>query len=130
MGASEKSHGRSNGMRNALTQRRATTLRHTLTDSEQQLWQRLRRRQVRGLRFRRQVPIGPYIADFACLEIALIIEIDGGQHAGSEYDRIRDAFLRKSGFRVLRYWSHDVLIRTDVVMEAIFSETLKEMPPP
>ena len=88
---------RSKGLRNALTQQRATTLRRSVTDSERHLWQRLRRRQLNGLRFRRQVPIGPYIADFACLEILLIVEVDGGQHADSAHDRTRDAYLIEQG---------------------------------
>ena len=125
MGAS--SHPQSNGMRNALTQRRATTLRRHATDAEVVLWQRLRRRQILGLRFRRQVPIGPYIADFACLESKIIIEIDGSQHLNSEHDRVRDRFLRECGFRLLRYWSHDVLRETDAVMEAIYKAV--KMPP-
>lgn len=114
-------------MRNALTQRRATTLRRHATDAEVVLWQRLRRRQILGLRFRRQVPIGPYIADFACLESKIIIEIDGSQHLNSEHDRVRDRFLRECGFRLLRYWSHDVLRETDAVMEAIYKAV--KMPP-
>ena len=114
-------------MRNALTQQRATSLRHELTDSEQHLWQQLRRRQIRGLRFRRQVPIGPYIADFACIDIALIIEVDGGQHFDSQHDRTRDQYLHAQGFRVLRFWSNDVLRQTDAVVEAIYQAT--QMPP-
>lgn len=114
-------------MRNALTQRRATSLRHSLTDSEQALWRLLRRRQINGLRFRRQVPIGPYIADFACLEISVVIEVDGSQHIDSEHDRVRDQYLKAQGFRLLRFWSNDVLRDTQSVAEAIYRAT--KMPP-
>jgi very-short-patch-repair endonuclease len=110
-------------MRNAQTQRWATALRHRLTDSEPHLWQRIRRRQIRGLRFRRQAAVGPYIADFACLEIALIIEVDGGQHIDSAHDWSRDEYLHAQGYRVLRFWSSDVLARTDAVLDSIYQAT-------
>jgi very-short-patch-repair endonuclease len=115
-------------MRNALAQRRATELRRQLTDTETALWHRLRRRQINGLHFRRQVPIGSYIADFACAEIKLIIEVDGSQHANSSHDAARDAYLRKQGYRILRFWSHDVLLSTDSVVQSIYEAT--KMPPP
>lgn len=115
-------------MRNALAQRRATELRLRSTDAEKLLWQRLRRKQIRNLRFRRQVPLGPYIADFACVEKKLIIEIDGSQHANSSHDAIRDAYLRKRGYRVLRLWSNDVLLCMDSVVQSIYEVT--KMPPP
>jgi very-short-patch-repair endonuclease len=112
-------------MRNPLTQHRATKLRRTLTDSEQLLWKHLRRRQIRGYRFRRQVPVGPYIADFVCLELGLIIEVDGGQHADSTHDKNRDRYLNAQGFRVLRFWSRDVLLPTEAVLENIDEEVGK-----
>jgi primosomal protein N' (replication factor Y) len=115
-------------MRNALSQRRATELRQRLTDAEQELWRRLRRRQIRGLRFRRQTPIGPYITDFVCLEVKLAIEVDGSQHADSHHDVIRDEYFRKNGYEVLRYWSHDVLRETDAVVESIY-QAIKTPPP-
>lgn len=67
-------------MRNRRAQTNATALRKQLTDAEQQLWHRLRRRQLNGFKFRRQYPIGPYVADFVCIEARLIVELDGGQH--------------------------------------------------
>jgi len=115
-------------MRNRITQQRATALRNKATDSEQKLWRYLRRRQIRGLRFRRQVPIGPYIADFACLEIALIIEVDGGQHLESERDVVRERYLRAQGFCILRFWNNQVLSETEAVLQMIFEAT--GMPPP
>ena len=82
---------------------------------------RLRRRQLGGFKFRRQHPIGRYICDFVCLEAAVIVELDGSQHVtDAPYDANRDAFLRSTGFRVLRFWNGDVLSRTDSVVETIF----------
>lgn len=92
---------------------------------------RLRRRQIENLRFRRQVPIGPYIADFACLEIQLVIEIDGRQHIDSKHDLIRDMYLETQGYQVLRFWSNEVLSQTDAVLESIFQAIrMSRMPPP
>ena len=110
-----------------LLTKRARELRTTMTDAERALWHALRARQL-GARFRRQAPIGPYIADFACLERKLVIEIDGGQHAESEYDVVRDGWLRQHGYRVLRYWNHEVLGNIAGVAEAIF--TAPQDPPP
>jgi len=99
---------------------RARQLRKNPTDAERRLWARLRYRQVDGFRFRRQVPIGPFIADFACLERRLLIEVDGGQHAvdpASDAERTR--WLESRGYRVLRFWNHDVLRNTEGVLVAI-----------
>ncbi len=91
-----------------------------MTDAELSLWMRLRAEQIRGYRFRRQVPIGPYVADFACLKAHLVIEVDGGQHAqGQERDDRRTAWLESRGFRVLRFWDNDVLQHTTGVLETI-----------
>jgi len=77
------------------------------------LWRYLRRRQLNGAYFRKQCPIGPYIADFACLEAKLIIELDGGQHADSATDKVRDHWFTAHGHRTLRLWNTDVLANTD-----------------
>ena len=106
-------------MRNPKTQHFARTLRNEPTDCERKLWQFLRLRQLGGFRFRRQVPIGHYIADFACVEAKLIIELDGGQHQDSERDALRDAELKRQGFRVLRFWDNQVLQETEAVLEEI-----------
>ena len=81
-------------MRNATTQRRARALRNEPTDCERQLWRFLRLEQLGGFRFRRQVAVGRYIADFACIEAKLIVELDGGQHQDNDYDvqRLRFAY--------------------------------------
>jgi very-short-patch-repair endonuclease len=97
---------------------RAQELRGTLTEAEQRLWSRLRRRQL-GYAFRRQHPIPPYTVDFACTAKRLVIEADGGQHAESKSDARRDGFLRRQGWTVLRFWNNDVLQNTDGVIEAI-----------
>jgi very-short-patch-repair endonuclease len=76
----------------------------------------LRRRQLNGFYFRKQCPIGPYIADFACLEARLIIELDGGQHADSATDAVRDAWFTAQGYCTLRFWNNDVLANTEGVI--------------
>ena len=92
----------------AVTQSRARNLRRAMTDAETRVWSRLRGGQL-GAKFRRQHPLGVYIADFACLSPQLIVEIDGSQHAGSARDVNRTAELNQLGFRVLRFWNDDVL---------------------
>jgi very-short-patch-repair endonuclease len=99
----------------------ARNLRQKLTDAERVLWARLRRRQLAGLKFRRQHVIGSYICDFVCPEAGLVVELDGSQHVdAAAYDARRDAFLRSRGFRVLRFWNSHVLTETDSVVETIF----------
>ena len=108
----------------------ARKLRSNPTDAEMRLWSRLQRKQIDGHRFRRQVPFGAYVVDFACLEARLIVEVDGGQHA-DEIKRAaaRTAWLEAAGFRVLRFWNNDVLGNTDGVVEAI-RVALSTAPPP
>ncbi|MGQ0529007.1 MAG: endonuclease domain-containing protein [Panacagrimonas sp.] len=107
-------------MRNSLTQRFACELRRVATDTERYLWRHLRDRQIVGFTFRSQVPLGPYVADFACLEKRLIVELDGGQHGEhKEYDEVRDAWLKASGFTVLRFWNDQVFKETGAVLEVI-----------
>jgi very-short-patch-repair endonuclease len=109
--------------------RRARRLRSEMTDAERRLWSRLRGQQIRGARFRRQVLIGPYIVDFACLSHRLIIEVDGGQHAQNvSQDEVRTSWLASRGYRVVRYWDNDVLKNTDEVLESIW--TSLEIPGP
>jgi very-short-patch-repair endonuclease len=108
----------------------ARSLRSNLTDAERALWQRIRHRQVEDHRFRRQVPIGPYIVDFACLEVRLIIEVDGGQHdLAAEHDRLRDMWLAERGYRVLRFWNNEVLTNIDGVLDTL-TEQLRHTPHP
>jgi very-short-patch-repair endonuclease len=109
---------------------RSRTLRSNMKDAERRLWMRLRAHRLGGLSFRRQVPIGPYIVDFASFDARLIIEIDGGQHASAQAkkDRIRDAWLREQGFTIRRYWNNDLFSNLDGVLEDIVS-AVKEVPP-
>ena len=104
-----------------------------MTDAEQVLWQRLRRKQIDGLRFRRQFPLGHYIVDFVCLPARLIVEVDGGQHMEAiEYDTARDFWLGSQEFRVLQFWNNQVLHETDAVIEEIlqFLNTAADTPTP
>lgn len=98
---------------------KAQRLRREMTDAERKLWYTLRNRQLDGAKFRRQQPIGPFIADFVCQESRLIIEADGGQHAESAADDRRTAYLESKGYRVLRFWNSDILTNVDGVTEAI-----------
>ena len=96
---------------------RARELRRFATDAERLLWAHLRNRQLEGCKFRRQVPIDRYIADFACLERKLVIELDGGQHAERAcYDGARTDVLESAGWTVLRFWNHAVLQNLEGVL--------------
>jgi very-short-patch-repair endonuclease len=99
---------------------KARRLRRNQTDAEQRLWARLRDRQLGDNKFRRQHPIGPFIADFCCPQRKLVLELDGGQH-GAEVvaDQKRSRFLEEKGCRVLRFWNHEVLKDTNAVLERI-----------
>ena len=98
----------------------ARAMRKDQTPAEACLWSRLRNRNLLGVKFRRQVPIGPYIADFASREARLIVEADGGQHGETEAeDADRTAFLEHRGYQVLRFWNHAILTDTEAVMEVI-----------
>ena len=84
---------------------------------------------MNGRKFRREVPCEPYVLDFFCRELGLIVEIDGGQHnsaEGKEADRVRTAFLQKLGYRVLRFTNREVLTQTSAVLDAIWRATQRE----
>ena len=107
-------------MRDRRASSNARKLRKQMTDAEQRLWHRLRGRALYGVKFRRQHPVGPYVVDFASIEAGLVIEVDGGQHDEQRaYDEARTRFLNRHGFRVLRFWNHEVLEETDACLEAI-----------
>jgi very-short-patch-repair endonuclease len=111
---------------------RARELRRSPTEAEVFLWRQLRSRAFQGLKFRRQVALGKYIADFVCLEKRLIIEVDGGQHneqVQRQYDEVRDEWLRSQGFRILRYWNNEVFEEFEAIAEAIW-RAAKEAPSP
>ncbi|WP_201316559.1 DUF559 domain-containing protein [Dyella sp. EPa41] len=99
---------------------RARQLRNDATDAERRLWRYLRREQLAGCKFRRQFPIGVYIVDFICVPARLVVELDGGQHLEAQaYDARRTRVIEAAGYRVLRFWNDDVLLRTDAVLEEI-----------
>ena len=109
---------------------RARSLRRRMTDAEVILWTRLRGRSLHGRRIRRQHPIGPYIADFACVSLGLVIELDGATHGSPEeiaYDRKREAYLERHGFRVLRFVNAAVYENLERVLYAISCEMESEI---
>ncbi|MBK8083523.1 MAG: endonuclease domain-containing protein [Devosia sp.] len=98
----------------------ARRLRRASTEAEKTLWGILRDRRFVDHKFRRQVPIGPYIVDFVCFEARLIVELDGSQHAENARDRLRDDWLARDGYRVLRVWKNDLTDNRDGVLTAIW----------
>lgn len=103
-----------------ILKERARQLRREQTEAEKKLWGRLRSRQLGGFKFRRQFVIGPFITDFCCFEQRLIVELDGGQHAGqNDADRRRSDFLRSHGYRVLRFWDNEIFEDIDAVLRHI-----------
>jgi very-short-patch-repair endonuclease len=98
---------------------RARAMRRTPTEAERKLWYALRDRRMQTVKFRRQAPIGDYIADFLCVEHRLVIGVDGSQHAQNVADAARDDWLGREGYRVLRFWNHEVLTARDSVLATI-----------
>lgn len=106
--------------RNLTLVPRAKTLRRQLTETEKTLWYHLRDRRMQGKKFRRQYPIGGYIADFICVECQLIVELDGGQHSEqTAYDKKRALWLESQGYRVIRFWNNEVTQQLASVLEMI-----------
>ena len=108
---------------------RARTLRKADNDAERALWSELKGRRLGGAKFTRQFPIGPYFADFACRDGRLVVELDGSQHADSEYDRRRDAFMIDEGWSVLRFWNIDALLQRDAVIDTIIAALERRLDP-
>ncbi|WP_038342759.1 endonuclease domain-containing protein [Acinetobacter sp. A47] len=105
----------------------AKAMRSNATDAEHLMWQLLRAKQFMNLKFRRQHVIAPYIVDFYCHELGLVIELDGSQHGtddGKEYDAERTKFLEALGLKVVRYWNHDVLKNTESVLGDLWNVCL------
>ncbi|NJO56308.1 MAG: endonuclease domain-containing protein [Rhodospirillales bacterium] len=107
----------------------AKTLRQAMTDAEQLLWRHLRAHRLDGQKFRRQQPIGPYIVDFVHFGARLIVEADGGQHNASDRDSVRDAWLEQQGFKVMRFWNHDILQNPEGVLSSIHAALEQPAPP-
>ncbi len=101
---------------------RARAMRGAPTETELRLWRLLRDRRLNGFKFRRQVPVGPYIVDFLCVGAKLIVEADGFQHAESRGDNVRDAYLERQGWRVLRFWNNEVFQNREGVLETILAQ--------
>jgi very-short-patch-repair endonuclease len=111
---------------------RARALRKQSTKAEAALWFQLRRKQVHGLRFRRQFPLGPYFGDFVCLPARLVVEVDGSQHSDgeqAEHDRARTRWLERENFRVLRFWNCDVFNNIEGVLDRIEAAMREALPP-
>ncbi|MES0095072.1 endonuclease domain-containing protein [Mesorhizobium sp. M0030] len=107
--------------RNVGATARARKLRFDETEAEYRLWGELRGRHLNGYKFVRQVPLGPFIADFVCREQGLIVELDGSQHADSLTDPARTAWLNGQGYSVLRFWNHEVLAERRAVLDTILA---------
>ncbi len=102
---------------------RAREMRNNPTEAERKLWYQLRANQLAGIKFRRQATIGNYIADFVTYDHMLIIEVDGDQHSEQrEYDEKRTRWLESQGFRVIRFWNHEVFESLDGVLRSLARE--------
>ena len=120
-------------MHRHLDYNRAGTLRRAQTDAERVLWHHLRGRNLRGMKFRRQQPIGRYTVDFVCQEGSLIVELDGGHHNEDAYaarDAERTRFLIQAGYRVLRFWNNDVQQNIEGVVRVIEQQLITPHPNP
>jgi len=102
-----------------------------MTEAERRLWQALRLRQFDGYKFRRQHPLGDCVVDFVCIEARLVVEVDGGQHnERQDYDALRTDQLRQRGYRVVRFWNHEVMNDIEAVKAAIWEALHGEPQPP
>ena len=114
---------------NPKTRQRAKAMRRNLTDAERILWSQLKGKQVNGWQFRKQHPVGPYIADFACVRAKLIIEVDGDSHTEAQHvahDAKRTSFLERQGWSVHRIWNFEIYNNLNAVMDGIYAI----LPPP
>jgi very-short-patch-repair endonuclease len=100
----------------------ARSMRQDPTDAERKLWYALRDRRMQSVKFRRQAPVGPYIADFLCVKHKLVVEADGSQHGESVKDGARDAWFSRNGYRVLRFWNQEILTARESVLATIAAE--------
>ena len=113
------------------SKQRARSLRQRATDAEQLMWAFLRDRRLAGYKFRRQHSIGPYFVDFVSLSEKLVIELDGGLHAErANYDEERTRFLQSTGYRVVRYWDHEMLLDPEPVLDDVLRHLQMPFPSP
>ncbi|MDR3499005.1 MAG: endonuclease domain-containing protein [Parvibaculum sp.] len=111
--------------------KQARSLRRNQTDAERRLWSRLRNRGLSGFKFKRQIPIGPYIVDFLCEEAMLVVELDGGQHdERADRDALRTRYLEAQGYRVIRFWNNEALANTEGMLAMILGALGGERPSP
>ena len=129
-GQLSRGESRERGRRKAKLRGHAKQMRSKLTDAEHRMWQLLRAHRFADFKFRRQEPIEFYIVDFVCFSERLIIEIDGGQHAGNHADARRDAYLQGQGFRIIRIWNNDLFNNEEGVGEAILNALRPPLPNP
>jgi very-short-patch-repair endonuclease len=127
-GARRAAVGRRGGTRDLLPL--AKRMRREPAEAEVKLWSMLRGQRLGGLKFKRQEQLGDYIVDFVCFGARLIVEADGGQHAESNSDAVRDAWLTAQGFRVLRFWNNDILGNPDGVARVILDAAQGPLPNP
>ena len=128
-GQPARSDGRERGRRKLLRER-AKAMRSAATPAEHRLWQMLRGKRFDGFKFKRQLPIDDYIADFVCLGQRLIVEADGGQYAECARDSRRDAYLIGQGFRVLRFWNNEIFENEEGVLTRILDALQSPLPNP
>ena len=116
---------------NPTLKQRRRNLRRDQTNAEKILWQRLRNRQLCGMKFFRQFSVGPYVLDFHCPKSNLAIELDGGQHAEDEkreYDKYRSEYLKSHGIEVVRFWNNEVMMNIDGVLIRITERITPSVP--
>ncbi len=103
----------------------ARSLRKRQTPAEQILWEKIRNRRINDKKFRRQVPVGPYVVDFLCCELKLVIEVDGDVHAGKEeYDLSREKYLEEKGYHIIRFTNGEIFYELENVLHRLFDVTL------
>ena len=122
-------NGRDPAAHKTAVRNRAKAMRHEMTDAEAALWRMLRAKRLEAFKFRRQLPVGSFIADFACPAVRLIIEADGSQHAGNSADDRRTAWLTAQGWRILRFWNAEIMTSPDDVARVIYDALTTPLPP-
>jgi very-short-patch-repair endonuclease len=119
--------------RDAFLMERARELRRNSNEAERRLWWKLRGHQLSGFKFRRQHPVGPYIADFVCLPARLVIEVDGETHGSDQreaMDARRTDEIERAGYRVIRFWNDEIMTNMEGVLETIFENLYPGRPSP